>query len=111
MKEKGSLSSPQDCLFCGMELKTSRVGILKDFGSFVVIRDKKQNASLHLLAIPKEHIEDSRFVSETHFELLCSMEKALNDILKGHPLSKNGTRFKNHNENLKTREELVFLEA
>jgi len=54
----------EDCVFCKIVKKEIPADIIKETEGFLVIPDIRPSAPLHLLIIPKVHIEDIRGISD-----------------------------------------------
>ncbi|MHB8377171.1 MAG: HIT domain-containing protein [Dehalococcoidia bacterium] len=64
---------PEDCLFCKMAAGDMSVTKLHDDDLVFAIRDINPRAPVHLLIVPKQHIDDARHVREAHGPLLARM--------------------------------------
>jgi histidine triad (HIT) family protein len=64
---------PDDCLFCKMASGGIDVPKLHDDDLVFAIRDINPRAPVHLLVIPKEHIDDARHVGDAHGPGLARM--------------------------------------
>jgi len=62
-----------DCIFCNIINKESPADILYEDDYFIVIRDIKPLAPVHLLIIPKEHITSINHIEKKHRELMGDM--------------------------------------
>ena len=62
-----------DCLFCKMASGAIDVPKLHDDELVFAIRDINPRAPIHLLIIPKEHVEDARHVGDAHGPALARM--------------------------------------
>ena len=62
-----------DCLFCKMASGAIDVPKLHDDELVFAIRDINPRAPIHLLVIPKEHIDDARHVGDSHGPALARM--------------------------------------
>ena len=70
------------CIFCNWETQD----VVFTDEKTVVFNDKYPMAKIHILVIPKEHIDNINSLNEDHLELLNQMKtKALNHIKKINP--------------------------
>jgi len=63
----------KDCIFCNIIKKDSPVDILHEDDNFIVVKDIKPSAPVHLLIIPKEHIDSVNHIEKKHRELMGDM--------------------------------------
>lgn len=90
-----------DCIFCEIANKTRKADIVYEDETFVVFRDIRPKASLHLLLIPKEHIDQppvqlagkSRQVLGGLFELASKIAKEQGVFESGYRLVNNNGRW------------------
>lgn len=59
-----------DCIFCKIIKKELPADIVYENENFVVFRDIKPSAPIHLLLVPKEHITSVNELEEKHRELV-----------------------------------------
>lgn len=59
-----------DCIFCDIINKKSPAEILYEDDEFIVFRDVKPSAPIHLLIVPKEHIASVNDIEDKHKELI-----------------------------------------
>ncbi len=64
---------PDDCLFCKMASGAIDVPKLHDDDLVFAIRDINPRAPVHVLIIPKTHVDDARAVSAIHAAALARM--------------------------------------
>lgn len=76
-----------DCLFCNIASGKIPAEIVYEDDIIVVFKDINPKADVHLLLIPREHIESLAKLDDTHDELLSYMLKKLADIAQQHGLS------------------------
>ena len=70
------------CIFCNWETQD----VVFTDEKTVVFNDKYPMAKIHILVIPKEHIDNINSLNESHLELLNQMKaNALNYIKKANP--------------------------
>ena len=82
----------QDCIFC----KIISGEIPKQFNfesdSLVVFPDIHPSADIHLLIVPKEHIETIGEIGENHGNLLTDVYKSVNKLVEENNLTKDSYR-------------------
>ena len=59
-----------DCIFCNIINKEVPADILFEDNKFVVFKDIKPSAPVHLLIVPKEHIASINDLKEKHKDLI-----------------------------------------
>lgn len=78
-----------DCIFC----KIIRGEIPKDFtletDTLVVFPDINPSADIHLLIVPKQHIEGIGSIRDNHSELLIEVYQVINKLVKENNLQDN----------------------
>jgi len=62
-----------DCIFCNIIKEDSPANILHEDNDFIVVKDIKPLAPVHLLIIPKEHIDSVNHIEKKHRELIGDM--------------------------------------
>ena len=82
----------EDCIFCKIAERKAPAEIVHEDEHFTVFPDINPKASLHLLIIPKKHIENLQEVPESDTELmgkllLCAQKVANKKQLKGYKLA------------------------
>jgi histidine triad (HIT) family protein len=80
-----------DCLFCKIAAGEIPADIVYQDDKILIFRDINPKAEVHLLMIPKEHIDSLAVLDDSHDELLSYMLKKLSSIALEHGLS-NGFR-------------------
>ena len=79
---KNDSNKQSNCIFCNWETQD----VVFTDEKTVVFNDKYPMAKIHLLVIPKEHIDNINSLNESHLELLDLMKtNALNYIKKTNP--------------------------
>ena len=58
------------CVFCDIINKKIQSDILFEDASFILIKDIKPDAKIHLLAIPKNHINNLNDATKLDFEII-----------------------------------------
>ena len=62
-----------DCLFCQIANNKTDTEIIYSDDKFSVFHDIKPKAPIHILIVPKKHIESLNQVEEKDKEILCDM--------------------------------------
>lgn len=62
----------QDCIFCKIAKKEIPTEFVRETDHFVVFKDIKPSAAIHLLIVPKQHVTDIQGVSD---ELWAEVKK------------------------------------
>jgi len=70
------------CLFCDIASGKIPTPFIYEDKDIVVIKDKYPKSAVHLLVIPKRHIENLLFVTAKHQALLGQMMLLLKDLAK-----------------------------
>jgi histidine triad (HIT) family protein len=83
---------PSDCLFCKIVAGEIPSTTVLDRGPIYAFRDIAPAAPVHVLVIPKEHIEDVRALQPEHGEVLIEMIKAANEIALQEGTAESGYR-------------------
>ena len=83
---------PEGCLFCKMASGEMPVNKLHDDGLVFAIRDINPRAPVHLLIVPKQHIDDARHVGDTHAPALARMFEVAARLAGDEGIAKRGYR-------------------
>ncbi|MBD3282417.1 MAG: HIT domain-containing protein [Candidatus Portnoybacteria bacterium] len=59
-----------DCIFCDIINKESPADVVYEDNKFIVFKDIKPSAPVHLLLVPKEHIPSINYLTEEHKEMM-----------------------------------------
>ncbi len=78
------MSNADNCLFCKIIAKTIPSDIVFENDTFIVFKDIHPKAKLHLLVVPKEHIESLAHLKYNHSSLMGEAMLLLNKIAKEH---------------------------
>ena len=81
-----------DCLFCKFASGAIPVEKLHDDELCYALRDIEPKARVHLLVIPKAHIESAPFVASEHGALLARMFEVAEQLAKRDGVSESGYR-------------------
>ena len=83
---------PPDCLFCKIVAGEVPSTAVLDRGSIYAFRDIAPAAPVHILIVPKEHIDDVRALEPQHGGVLVEMIKAANEIAGAEGTGESGYR-------------------
>jgi histidine triad (HIT) family protein len=81
----------QDCLFCRIAAGEVDADIVHTSDHVVAFRDVNPQAPIHLLIIPKEHIESARAVKDRG-DLLAEIFAAAGHLAKANGIDRTGWR-------------------
>ncbi|MDO8561042.1 MAG: HIT domain-containing protein [bacterium] len=81
----------EDCIFCKIAAKIVSADIVSEDDEVIVFRDLHPKAPVHLLVVPKEHIQSIAYLKENHSEIIAKIiyqakENAEKIGLKGYKL-------------------------
>jgi len=76
-----------ECIFCDIINRKSPVESLYEDNKFMVFRDIKPSAPVHLLIITKEHIPSINHIEKKHRELIGDMFLLAKDMAKEHGIN------------------------
>ena len=82
----------QDCLFCRVASGEQQADVVHSSDHVVAFRDINPQAPVHILIIPKEHIESSRAVKDRHGEILAEIFSAAAHLAKANDIDRTGWR-------------------
>jgi histidine triad (HIT) family protein len=85
-----------DCIFCKIAAKEIPSNIVYEDDKVLAFHDVNPEAPVHVLIIPKEHIESIAHVSNTHKELLGHIHLVIKNIAQQLGLNKDGYRIVNN---------------
>ena len=71
-----------DCLFCKIAAGEIPADIVYEDDQMVVFKDIAPKADVHLLAIPRSHIESLDDIEESHDALIAYMTRKLPELAK-----------------------------
>jgi histidine triad (HIT) family protein len=82
----------EDCLFCKIINKEIKSDIVFENDAVLIFKDISPQAPVHLLAVPKEHIESILEVEKLDCKILKELMEAISRIALEKGLDKNGFR-------------------
>jgi histidine triad (HIT) family protein len=81
-----------DCLFCKIAIKKIPSSIVYEDEKVFAFNDINPQAPVHILIIPKEHIERTYDIDRNHFPLLGEMFLIANKLAKEKNIDQRGYR-------------------
>jgi histidine triad (HIT) family protein len=82
----------QDCLFCKIVAGEVDADVVHSSDHVVAFRDINPAAPVHILIIPKDHIESARTLNKDHADLLAEMFTAASHLAKANEIDRTGWR-------------------
>jgi histidine triad (HIT) family protein len=82
----------KDCLFCGIVDGSVKANIVYENDEVLAFKDISPQAPLHIIIIPKKHINSLATVSDTDKNLLGAIQIAASEIAAKFAQTKNGFR-------------------
>ena len=80
------------CIFCDIANKRVASKIVHETDSIVVIENIDPKAPIHLLVIPKQHVDKNECVRSSDGSIWCDMMRTTFDVVKKFGLDKTGYR-------------------
>jgi len=85
-----------DCLFCKIIDKEIPSEILYEDDSVIAFKDVNPQAPIHILVIPKEHIESARDIDKDNCHVIGHIFAVIRDLAKELGLDEDGYRVVNN---------------
>jgi histidine triad (HIT) family protein len=82
----------QECLFCGIAAGDIESDIVHSSDNVVAFRDVNPQAPVHVLIVPKEHIESARSLTEKSGDLLAEIFATAAHLAKANEIDRSGWR-------------------
>jgi histidine triad (HIT) family protein len=82
----------QECLFCRIAGGEQEADIVHTSDHVVAFRDVNPQAPVHILIIPKDHIESARTLRDKHGDVLADMFTAAAHLAKANDVDRSGWR-------------------
>ncbi|HOX41385.1 MAG TPA: histidine triad nucleotide-binding protein [bacterium] len=82
----------QECLFCKIANKQIAADIVFENDQFVVFKDVEPKATVHLLVVPKKHINSVSALRENDRELISDLIFTAKEVAKNAGLETGGYR-------------------
>lgn len=81
-----------DCLFCRMNSGEIPVAKVAENDYAFAIRDISPRAPVHVLVIPRAHIDSARVIDATHGDILAGMLALSQDVARAEGVADSGYR-------------------
>ncbi|MFN0117750.1 MAG: histidine triad nucleotide-binding protein [Elusimicrobiota bacterium] len=91
------MSTPNDCIFCKIAAGQIPANIVYQDEQVIAFRDLTPVAPVHILTIPKKHIDRLSAVEEHDFSLIAHLHKVIQKIAEKEGISKTGFRLTTNN--------------
>ena len=85
-----------DCIFCDIANKKTRAKIVYETDEYIAFENINPQAPLHILLMPKEHIDKKMAISGADFQFWSNMMKEASNIIKKLELDKTGYQIVNN---------------
>lgn len=85
-----------DCVFCKIINREIPAKIVYEDENIIAFDDINKSAPIHILVIPKEHIESALGINEDNTKIIGQMHIAINYIAKQQGFDKTGFRLINN---------------
>ena len=82
----------QECLFCQIAAGEVEADVVHSSDNVVAFRDINPQAPVHIVIIPKEHLESARVLRDKHGDLLAEMFIAAAHLSKANDIDRSGWR-------------------
>jgi histidine triad (HIT) family protein len=82
----------QDCLFCRIASGDQEADVVHTSDHVVAFRDVNPQAPVHILIIPKEHIESARSLRDKQGDVLADMFVAAAHLARANEIDRSGWR-------------------
>ena len=82
----------QECLFCKIAAGEMDADVVHSSDNVVAFRDINPVAPVHILLIPKEHIESARQLRDKHGDVLAELFAAAAHLAKANEVDRSGWR-------------------
>ncbi len=86
----------QECIFCKIAKKEVPSQIVYENDKVVAFRDAKPVAPVHVLIVPKEHIESLKDINGDNADILIDIHLAANEVAKITGIYERGYRLINN---------------
>jgi histidine triad (HIT) family protein len=84
--------SDSSCVFCKIAAREISADIIHASDTVVAFRDLNPQAPVHILIIPKEHIDSVASIEDRHAELLADLFRAANHLANADGIAEDGYR-------------------
>ncbi|MCM8761676.1 MAG: histidine triad nucleotide-binding protein [Candidatus Omnitrophica bacterium] len=86
------MNQKKECLFCEIAKKNIPARIIYEDETALAFEDIKPHAPVHILVIPKEHIEKTSDLTEAHERLIGHLVLVAKDVAKKSKVENSGYR-------------------
>jgi histidine triad (HIT) family protein len=81
-----------DCLFCGIAAKKIPATIVQETDKSIAFRDISPKAPVHILVIPKEHIDNLMALEGRHNDVLGDIHAMIQKVARQEGIAEKGFR-------------------
>jgi histidine triad (HIT) family protein len=81
-----------DCLFCGIVAKKIPATIVQESDKSIAFRDINPKAPVHVLVIPKEHIDNLMALQSQHQDVLMDIHQMIQQVARAEGAAEKGFR-------------------
>src|SRR5882672_3773406 len=81
-----------DCLFCGIVAKKIPATIVLESDKSIAFRDINPKAPVHILVIPKEHIDNLMALEARHTDILADIHATIQKVARQEGIAEKGFR-------------------
>jgi histidine triad (HIT) family protein len=82
----------QECLFCQIATGDVEADVVHISDNVVAFRDINPQAPVHIVIIPKEHVESARVLRDKHGDLLAELFTTAAHLAKANDIDRSGWR-------------------
>jgi histidine triad (HIT) family protein len=82
----------QDCLFCRIAAGDQEADVVHTSDNVVAFRDINPQAPVHILIIPRDHIESAWTLRDRHADLLAEIFAAAGHLARANGIDRSGWR-------------------
>ncbi len=87
----------KDCIFCKIAAGQVKANLVYEDAEVVAFRDLNPQAPVHILIIPRKHIERVSEATESDFPVIMNIHKAAQKLVEQEPRLKEGFRMITNN--------------
>ena len=81
-----------DCLFCSIVAKKIPATIVQETDKSIAFRDISPKAPVHVLVIPKEHIDNLMAMESKHSDVLMDIHRTIQTVARAEGVAEKGFR-------------------
>jgi histidine triad (HIT) family protein len=82
----------QDCLFCDIVAGDREADVVHTSDHVIAFRDINPQAPVHIVIIPKDHIESARMLRDKHGDVLAEIFSAAAHLARANEVDRTGWR-------------------